>query len=411
MVNTNQMQGPRIIATGRGFCATASHGDSHNCSIEEVSAGHPWAEAVDGPWELRKAVRRRLRECPDAIKIWATGGGIYRWDTSRDHHYTFEEIKAVVDESHERGAFWLSGSQQFRLMKGVSESLAGRVGVLQLQGFSLNETAGDPDIEKFVPTTEWIEKRASKVDGMDYGSIFHRIWRGNYPALYENPLMDWEDFYSSYVQTYVERDVRELINIGDELAFTKFITAIASRTGQLLNYSDVAKDIGKNVPTVQRWLSLLIASGLVYLLYPYAQSIGNRMTKMPKVYFLDTGLACYLTRWTSPEVLESGAKSGEMLETFVVSELLKTYWHNGRQPNFSFYRDKEKREIDLIVEDDGKLCPVEIKQTSNPTRKDIRHFDILEENGMDVGCGAVICLAKTHLPLTDKVNILPLAYL
>lgn len=320
-------------------------------------------------------------------------------------------IKAVVDESHERGAFWLSGSQQFRLMKGVSESLAGRVGVLQLQGFSLNETAGDPDIEKFVPTTEWIEKRASKVDGMDYGSIFHRIWRGNYPALYENPLMDWEDFYSSYVQTYVERDVRELINIGDELAFTKFITAIASRTGQLLNYSDVAKDIGKNVPTVQRWLSLLIASGLVYLLYPYAQSIGNRMTKMPKVYFLDTGLACYLTRWTSPEVLESGAKSGEMLETFVVSELLKTYWHNGRQPNFSFYRDKEKREIDLIVEDDGKLCPVEIKQTSNPTRKDIRHFDILEENGMDVGCGAVICLAKTHLPLTDKVNILPLAYL
>ncbi|MBQ2559911.1 MAG: ATP-binding protein [Fibrobacter sp.] len=318
-------------------------------------------------------------------------------------------IKAIVDEKREKGLFWLTGSQQFRLMRGVSESLAGRVGILQLQGFSIDELRGRPDVDKFVPTAQWIQKRTSNEDVMNYGEVFERIWRGSYPALYENPQMDWEDFYSSYIQTYIERDIRELINVGEEIPFTKFITAVASRTGQLLNYSDIAKDIGKNVPTVQRWLSLLVASGLVYLLYPYAQSIGNRMTKMPKVYFLDTGLACYLTRWSSPAVLEAGAKSGEMLETFVVSEALKTYWHNGRQPNFSFYRDKEKREIDLIVEDGGLLYPVEIKKTSNPTKNDIRHFDILEKNGLNVGEGAVICLAQMQLPLTGMVHVLPLS--
>ncbi|MBR5693063.1 MAG: ATP-binding protein [Fibrobacter sp.] len=318
-------------------------------------------------------------------------------------------IKAIVDEKREKGLFWLTGSQQFRLMRGVSESLAGRVGILQLQGFSIDELRGRPDVDKFVPTTQWIQKRTSNEDVMNYGEVFERIWRGSYPALYENPQMDWEDFYSSYIQTYIERDIRELINVGEEIPFTKFITAVASRTGQLLNYSDIAKDIGKNVPTVQRWLSLLVASGLVYLLYPYAQSIGNRMTKMSKVYFLDTGLACYLTRWSSPAVLEAGAKSGEMLETFVVSEALKTYWHNGRQPNFSFYRDKEKREIDLIVEDGGLLYPVEIKKTSNPTKSDIRHFDILEKNGLNVGEGAVICLAQMQLPLTGMVHVLPLS--
>lgn len=320
-------------------------------------------------------------------------------------------IKAYVDDKREKGLFWLTGSQQFRLMKGVSESLAGRVGILQLQGLSMDELGNKPDVDKFVPTLQWIDKQSEREPSINYEEVFERIWRGSYPALYENPQMDWEDFYSSYLQTYIERDIRELINIGEEISFTKFITAIASRTGQLLNYSDVAKDIGKNVPTVQRWLSLLVASGLVYLLYPYAQSIGNRMTKMPKVYFLDTGLACYLTRWSSPAVLEAGAKCGEMLETFVVSETLKTYWHNGRQANFSFYRDKEKREIDLIVEDEGFLYPVEIKKTSNPTLKDIRHFEILEKNGLKVGSGAVVCLAQTHLPLTEKVNIIPLSYL
>lgn len=320
-------------------------------------------------------------------------------------------IKAISDEIGEKGLFWITGSQQFRLMKGVSESLAGRVGILQLQGLSLDETAGKPEIDKFVPVKEWLEKRSCSVAEGSLQSLFSRIWRGSYPALYENPEMDWEDFYNSYIQTYIERDVRELVNIGDELAFTKFITAVASRTGQLLNYSDVAKDIGKNVPTVQRWLSILVTSGLVYLLYPYAQSIGNRMTKMPKVYFLDTGLACYLTRWTSPEVLEAGAKCGEMLETFVISEILKTYWHNGRQPNFSFYRDRENREIDLIVEENGLLHPVEIKKTSNPTQKDIKHFGILEKYGLPVGTGAVICLSQTSLPLTDKVNIIPVSFL
>lgn len=322
----------------------------------------------------------------------------------------FPYIKSIVDEAHEPGMYWITGSQQFQLMKNVSESLAGRVGILELQGLSLREILGKPAQEKFIPTTEWIEK-SSCSDDLEINDLFKIIWRGFYPALYQNPKLDWEDFYASYVKTYIERDIHDLMNVSDELSFYRFITAVASRTGQLLNYADIARDIKKNIPTVQRWMSLLITSGLVYLLYPYGQSISNRMTKMPKIYFMDTGLACYLTKWNTPETLMDGAKCGEMLETFVVASILKSYWHNGRNPNISFYRDKEKKEIDLLIEENGLVYPIEIKKSSNPGKEAMKNFSVLDKAKLNVGAGAIICLANTHLPLTDKVNIIPVKYL
>lgn len=320
-------------------------------------------------------------------------------------------IKAIVDEKKQKGLFWITGSQQFHLMRDVSESLAGRVGVLNLEGVSLPELMREPFYDKFVPTMEWIKSRRGIVKGLDLKEIYEIIWRGGYPALNNGENVDWEDFYSSYVQTYIERDIRDLTDSGDEMQFLELLTALAARSGQLLNFSDVARDIGKPVPTVQRWVSILQTSGLIYLLYPFSKNISNRMTKMPKIYFMDTGLVCYLTKWNTPEVLETGAKSGEILETFVVAEILKSYLHNGRRPNISFYRDKDKKEIDVLLEENGKVYPIEIKKKTNPDTKDIKNFDVLAKMGICVGEGAVICLASTDLPLTDNVMIIPVSYL
>jgi len=320
-------------------------------------------------------------------------------------------IKAIVDEKKQKGMFWITGSQQFHLMQSVSESLAGRVGILNLEGFSLPELSGKPFYDKFVPTLEWISARSKEAQSLDLKELYEIIWRGSYPALNNDENIDWEDFYSSYVQTYIERDIRDLTDSGDEMQFLELLTALAARSGQLLNFSDVARDIGKPVSTIQRWVSILQTSGVIYLLYPFSKNISNRMTKMPKIYFMDTGLVCYLTKWNSPETLEAGAKSGEILETFVVAEILKSYLHNGKKPNISFYRDKDKKEIDVILEENGKVYPIEIKKKTNPDNKDIKNFDVLQKAGLQVGEGAVVCLAPTHLPLTESVNIIPVFYL
>lgn len=320
-------------------------------------------------------------------------------------------IKAIVDEKQEKGLFWITGSQQFHLMKGVSESLAGRVGILNLEGLSLPEIEKQPFYDKFLPTQEWILKRSKTARNIDLKELYQIIWKGSYPALNKGDNVDWEDFYGSYVRTYIERDIRDLTTSGDEMQFFALLTALAARSGQLLNFSDVARDIGKPVATVQRWVSILQTSGLIYLLYPFSRNISNRMTKMPKIYFMNTGLVCYLTKWNTPETLEAGAKSGEILETFVVSEILKSYLHNGRTPNISFYRDKDKKEIDVILEENGLVYPIEIKKKTNPDKGDIKNFNVLEKAGVKMGNGAVVCLASTHLPITSNVSVIPVSYL
>ena len=227
----------------------------------------------------------------------------------------FPYIKMLADETRKKGQFYLTGSQQFRMMKNVSESLAGRIGILNLLGLSIREIKGDTFNESFIPTEEYFDKRKVTFKSVEYKEIWEIIHKGSMPAMYAEDL-DWQMFYAAYTKTYIERDVRELTQVGDELKFVKFMTAIAGRTSQMLNLTSIANEVGISVPTADRWLSILISSNIVYLLRPYYNNITKRAIKTPKIYFIDTGLAAYLTKWNTAEVLESGAMAGAFFETF-----------------------------------------------------------------------------------------------
>lgn len=317
-------------------------------------------------------------------------------------------IKMAADRAGEPGLFWLTGSQQFHLMKGVSESLAGRVAVLHLLGLSHWERFGQGQAATpFTPTLEEIARRSAQAHKLTLKELYRLIWRGALPAIALNEAVDRDLFYSSYVQTYLQRDVRDLARVGDELAFLRFLRAAAARTGQVLNLADLARDADIAPNTAKSWLSILQAAGTVHLLEPYHTNVTQRLVKAPKLYFLDTGLAAYLTEWASPETLEAGAMSGAILETWIVAELLKGYWHAGRRPPFYYYRDKDLREIDLLLVEDGVVHPLEIKKTASPGRDDIRHFGALERLGLPVGPGGLICLVEQALPFTATAQSIP----
>lgn len=217
-------------------------------------------------------------------------------------------------------------------------------------------------------------------------------------------------FYNAYLQTYLQRDVRDLTRVGDERAFLLFLRA-AARTGQLLNYADLARDVDIDQKTAKAWLSILETSGIVYLLQPYHNNVTKRLLKTPKLYFLDTGLCAYLTQWSSPETLEAGAMSGAILENWLLVEILKSWLHNGQTPAVYFYRDKEQREIDLLIERDNTLYPVEFKKTASPNMGAAKHFPVLEKLDRQAGHGAVICLRETDVPLSREVDAIPAGYL
>lgn len=307
-----------------------------------------------------------------------------------------EHIKLTVDARPEEiGLYWLTGSQQFQLMKNVGESLAGRVGILSLGGI--------------VQSEELSRKSLDKAD--DAMAIFQRIQRGSYPALVSGRVKDVQVFYGSYVKTYIERDVREITKIADELQFLQFLKVIAARTANLLNLSEVARDVGISQPTARAWLSILESCGLVYLLRPYSANITSRIVKTPKVYFMDTGLCSYLTGWTSAQTLASGAMSGAMLETFVVSEIIRKFWNSGREAPVWFYRDKVGTEIDLLVEQDGVLNPIEIKKSASPSLKDVKAFARVASEGVKLGNGTLVCLVESPVPLSRNVQVLPVGRL
>jgi len=317
-------------------------------------------------------------------------------------------IKMAADRAGQPGQFWLTGSQQFHLMRGVSESLAGRVAILNLLGLSRSELLGQgADASPFMPTPEEIVRRSAQRSKLTLKELYWLIWRGALPAIALNAAMERDLFFSSYVQTYLQRDVRDLARVGDELAFLRFLRPTAARTGQLLNLADLARDADVAPNTAKGWLSILQTAEIVYLLEPYHTNVTQRLVKAPKLYFLDTGLAAYLTEWASPETLEAGAMSGPILETWIVAELLKSYWHAGRQPPFYFYRDKDQREIDLLLVQDGIIHPLEIKKTASPSREDVRHFVALERLDLPIGPGGVICLADQSLPLTAMAQSIP----
>jgi predicted AAA+ superfamily ATPase len=317
-------------------------------------------------------------------------------------------IKAQVDRENKAGRFWLTGSQTFHWMKDVSESLAGRVAVLHLLGLSQSEMAGRGlSSRPFLPGGELPETFRGETDFLPLGDLYRQIWRGSFPRLALDPGMDRDLFFSSYVETYLKRDVRDLAQVGDTRAFVRFLRASAARTGQLLNIADLARDADVAPNTAKSWLSILEASGIVFLLEPFSASVTKRLVKAPKLYFLDTGLCSYLTAWSSPDTLEAGAMSGAILETWVIGEILKSYRHSGRTPNLFFYRDKDGKEIDLLIHEDGVLYPVEIKKTASPSPTDIRHFGTLERLGPAVGPGALICLAREPFPLGNGNIALP----
>ena len=321
-------------------------------------------------------------------------------------------VKMAVDKARKPGLFWLTGSQQFHLMKGVSESLAGRVGVVQLLGLSRRELLRQPgESRPFLPRAARLHTLHASGGRLGLKALYELIWRGSFPAIALNPKADRDLFYGSYVQTYLQRDIRDLARVGDEMAFLRFLRAAAARTGQLLNLSDLARDADVAPNTAKHWLSILQASGIVYLLEPYHTNLTKRLVKAAKLYFLDTGLCAYLTGWSSPQTLEAGAMSGAMLETWVAIELLKGYWHNGLAAPLYYYRDKDKREIDLLIVQDGVLYPLEIKKSAAPSRDDVRHFEALGRLKRPVGAGGVICLAQDVLPLTAAAHTMPVGVL
>ncbi|MDA8333754.1 MAG: ATP-binding protein [Peptococcaceae bacterium] len=322
----------------------------------------------------------------------------------------FPYIKIILDKDKKKGQFYLSGSQQFRMMKNVSESLAGRIGILNLLGLSLREINKVDFNIPFIPTDDYFSERRKNLAENDYHKIWEIIHRGSMPELYAVSNMDWQMFYAAYTKTYIERDVQELTHVDDGIKFVRFMTVMASCTGQLLNQASVARDVGVSQPTIDRWISILRASNIVYLLEPYYNNVTKRAIKTPKVYFLDTGLAAYLTRWNTPEVLQNGAMAGAFFETFVVAEIIKSYYNAGvLEPPLYFYRDKEQNEIDLIVYQDMALYPIEIKKHADPSKDDVAVFGVLDKiPGVRRAPGGVVCMYDHLLPLKGEDMTIPL---
>ena len=333
--------------------------------------------------------------------------------------------KTILDDIPTRSNYLFSGSQKWELMKGLSESLAGMVSILELGTLSLREINNVSFNTPFIPTINYFKEREKNLK--KYDNLWKIIHRGGYPELYEDNLRDWEDFYSSYVRTYIERDVYDITKIRDYNLFYRFMVSVAARTGNMLDYTSISKDIGVSVDTVKNWISVLEKTDIVYLLEPYYNSHLIRAIKTPKVYFRDTGLAAYLTSWLTPETLENGAMNGAFFETFVINEIIKSYINQGKdyRKRIYYYRGKDKvkktingldtyeeNEIDLIIEENGVLYPIEIKKTTNPKSEMASAFDVLDKDiDKKRGMGAIICRGDYKLKLRDNLYALPIEYI
>ena len=338
----------------------------------------------------------------------------------------FNRLKIVLDNTDKLSNFFLTGSQKLQLMENVSDSLAGRISIVELEGLSLREI-NDVDFNRhFVPTEEYLAEREKYLKKYK-ADIWETIHRGSYPELYANREREWIDYYQSYVKTYLERDVNRLVKAKNHLTFIRFMTAVAARTGQQLNYANIASELDVSEVTVKEWISILEKSGVVYILKPYKASVLKRAVKTPKLYFRDTGLCCYLTRWLTPDTLKNGAMAGAIFETFVINEILKSYSNEGLDYDFDVYyyngRDKKKKdengrtvevegEIDLIIQENGILYPIEIKMSTMPKAAMASEFDVLDGiSDKKRGMGAIICLIDRKLYLRENLVALPLEYL
>jgi len=327
-------------------------------------------------------------------------------------------IKMRVDENRNPGDYWLTGSQVFRLMSNVSESLAGRVGIVSLLGLSNAEIHGYPSLP-YSTDSKRLLKRVGEVKPQELPQIYQRIFRGSMPELYARPQVDWETYYRSYVDTYLKRDIMDLSQVADEMQFFQFMTAVAAHTARPVVYEELARAVGISSPTAKKWLSILVSSHVIALVKPYANNLLKRVVKMPLLHMLDTGLAAYLLKWGNPEALERGAMSGAFFESFIFSEIYKSYLNAGKEPPLYYYRDKDQKEIDLLIHQDGTLYPIEVKKAVSPGKAAIQHFDVLspveapEKFGelaslkTSIGTGNVLCMASDVIPIDQKNWFVP----
>lgn len=325
---------------------------------------------------------------------------------------SFNVVKRIIDTNKQPGMFFFSGSQKFALMQGLSESLAGRIGIVELLGLSNREIWKDNFSVPFLPTKNYLSLRKTKIK-MDNSQLWRCVQRGSYPELWEKKDFPADKFYNAYLQTYLERDVRQLSQVGDLRSFRRFMGILAGRIGGLFNLTSAARDAEIDVKTAKRWVSVLEASNLIYLLQPFSTNAAKRVIKTPKLYFYDTGLVCYLTKWTSPETAEAGAQAGALFENFVLMEIVKSYTNAGQEAPVYYFREAGGREIDLLLYQNNTLYPIEIKKTASPNVKDIKNFQIIGEYFSDVqiGAGGVVCNYDKVLALNEQNSVIPLAYI
>ena len=319
----------------------------------------------------------------------------------------FSYIKIAVDNGAAPGTFWMTGSQAFKLMELAQESLAGRVAILHMPALSQHEIYGKGINEIFKVDLESLKRRTKRGEKTDVYGMYERIWRGSLPGLVSGKFSDRNVFYSSYIQTYIERDVGEIVNLSDGMLFQDFIRSAACRVGQILNVHSIASDVGVSDDTAKRWLKVLERSDVVFYLRPYSNNLLKRTIKAPKMYFFDTGLVAFLTTYSNPEILANGAMSGAILENYTVSEIMKTYRNAARDCLLWYYRDKDSNEIDLVIESDGELHPLEIKRSINPGSELIRAFKVLDQGSLKRGKGAILSMREELSAINSENYIVP----
>lgn len=320
----------------------------------------------------------------------------------------FSYIKIEIDKGAAPGTFWLTGSQAFKLMGLAQESLAGRVAILHMSSLSQHEVYGSGKSMPFSLDLKALKAREKTNAPADVTAIYTRIWNGSMPGLVSGKFSDRDVFYSSYLQTYIDRDVKEQVQLADPLLFSDFVRAAACRAGQMLNVHDIAQDVGVSDDTAKRWLQVLEKSDVIFFLRPYSNNLLKRTVKTPKLYFFDTGLVAYLTRYSSPEILANGAINGAILENFVVAELLKSYHNNAKECLLWYYRDSNSNEIDMVIESDGALHPLEIKRSANPGNELIQAFHLLDKASVPRGTGAIICMRPKLSAINSENYIVPI---
>ena len=320
----------------------------------------------------------------------------------------FSYIKIRIDNGALPGSYWLTGSQSFRLMELAQESLAGRTAILHMSALSQSEIYGDGETSPLSLELSSLQSRKEHLAPANVLEMYQRIWQGAMPGHRSGKFTDRDVFYSSYIQSYIDRDVSDMIQGVDKLMYADFIRAAACRAGQMLNIHDIASDVGVSDDTAKRWLQIMEKSEVIFFLRPYSNNLLKRTVKTPKMYFFDTGLVAYLTRYSNPEILMNGAINGAILENYTVAEIVKTYHNSGKECIMHYYRDKDSNEIDLVIESDGELHPLEIKKTVNPGTELVSAFKVLDKASVSRGVGAILCMRHELSAIDRKAYVVPI---